>query len=141
MKSIADRIKFGANFDDQDYLSGNVPLYFAVSFGHTGILKLLIVDFKALDDATALTYTVSYKLKEMAEFLIEKGANVNSTCTNLKTPLHFALMLNHEEFVLLLLQNGASLNARDQDKITPIEEGLMSNQMTAFKTMIAYTQF
>ena len=47
--------------------------------------------------------------KEMAEFLIEKGANVNSTCTNLKTPLHYALMINHEEFVLLLLQNGAFL--------------------------------
>ena len=61
LMSIADRIKFGANFDDQDYPSGNVPLYFAVSFGHTGILKLLIVDFKALDDATASTYTVSYK--------------------------------------------------------------------------------
>ena len=42
----------------------------------------------------------------MAEFLIENGANVNSNCTNLKTPLHFALMLNHEEF-LLILQNGA----------------------------------
>ena len=53
-----------------------------------------------------LTYAVGYKQKEMAEFLIENGANVNSNCTNLKTPLHFALMLNHEEF-LLILQNGA----------------------------------
>ena len=60
------------------------------------------------------------------------GAKVNSTCTNLKTPLHFALMLNHEEFVLLLLQNGASLKAKYQDKRTPIEEGLMRKQMTAF---------
>ena len=76
----------------------------------------------------------------MAKFLIENGGNVNSNCTNLKTPLHFALMLSHEEFVLLLLQNGASLNAKDQDKINPIEEGLMSKQMTASKTMIAYTQ-
>ena len=76
----------------------------------------------------------------MAEFLIKNGAN-GATCSNLKTPLHFPLMLNHEEFVLLLLQNGASLNARDQDKITPIKEGLMRKQMTAFKTMIAYTRF
>ena len=59
----------------------------------------------------------------------------------MKTPLHFALVLNHEEFVFLLLQNGASLNAMDQDKITPIEEGLMSKQVTAFTTMIAYTKF
>ena len=70
------------------------------------------IDSKAWDVATALTYALSYKQKEMAEFLIKNGANVNSTCSNLKTPLHFALMLNHEEFVL---QNGASLNAKDQD--------------------------
>ena len=78
------------------------------------ILKLPIengasIDFEALDGATALT--VSYKQKEMAEFLIENGANSNSTCANLKTPLHFALMPSHEEFVILLLQSGASFNA------------------------------
>ena len=57
--------------------------------------------------------------------------------------LHLALILHHKEFVILFLQNGAStyLNAMDQDKITPIEEGLMSNQMTAFKIMLAYAQF
>ena len=47
------------------------------------ILKLLIengasIDFKALDGATALTYAVNYREKEMAEILIENGANVNS---------------------------------------------------------------
>ena len=92
---------------------------------------------KAWDGATALTYTVIYKQKKMATFLIENGANVISTSTNLKTPLHFALTINHEEFVHLLLQNGA----KDQDKINPIEKGLMRKQMTAFKTMLAYTQF
>ena len=50
-------------------------------------------------------------------------------------------MLNQEEFVLLLFQNGAFFNGKNQDKISPIEEGLMSEQMTAFKTMILYTQF
>ena len=89
-----------------------------------------------MDSVTELTYAVNYKQKEMAKFLIE-----NSTCTNLKTPFHFALMLNHEAFVLLLLKNGASLNAKDQDKRIPIEEGLMRQQMTAFKTMIMYTEF
>ena len=86
-----------------------------------------------------LTYAVNYGEKVMAEILIENGTNVNSTCTNFKTPLHFALLLNHEEFVLLLLQNGASLNAKDQDNISPIEEGLMRKLLTAIKTVIAYT--
>ena len=112
-----------------------------------GILKLLIenvvsINFKALDGGTALTYAVN-QLQAIGNgwFLIKNDANVNSTCTNLKTPLHFALMLNHEEFVLLLLQNGDFFNAKDQDKINPIEEVLMRKQMTAFKTMIPFPQF
>ena len=77
----------------------------------------------------------------MVAFLIKNGANVNSTCTNLKTPLHFTLMLNHKEFVILLLPNSAFFNAKDQDKKNPIEEGFMRKQITAFKAMIACTQF
>ena len=80
----------------------------------------------------------------MARFLQKKPNRFQecflaySTCSNVKTPLHLALALNHEEFVLLLLQNGASLNTKDQDRRTPIEEGgLMRKQMTAFKTMLA----
>ena len=77
-------IEHGANIDDHENLSGNVPLHYAISFGQMRILKLLIengasIDFKALEGATALTYAVSCRKKEMAEFLIEKGANVNST--------------------------------------------------------------
>ena len=83
-------IEDGANIDDHENLFENVQLKFAASFGHIMILKLLIengvsINFKALDGGTALTYAVSYKLKEMAESIIENGTNANSTCTNLKT--------------------------------------------------------
>ena len=60
---------------------------------------------------------------------------------NLKTPLHFTLMLNHEEFVISLLQNGVIFYAKDQDKINPIEEGSKGKQMTTFKTILSYNQF
>ena len=49
LKSIANRIEHGANIDDQDYLSGNVPLHYAVSFGHMRILKLLIENGVSID--------------------------------------------------------------------------------------------
>ena len=104
---------------------------------HTLIKNDASIDSKAWDVSTALTYTVSYKQKEMAEFLIENGANVNSTCSNLKTPLHFALVLNHEDFVHLLLQNGASLNVKDNNKRTPIEYCFQWKKMDAFKLIIA----
>ena len=44
---------------------------------HTRIKNDASIDSKVWDVATALTYTVSYKQKEMAEFLIENSANVN----------------------------------------------------------------
>ena len=45
---------------------------------HTLIKIDASIDSKAWDVATALTYEFSYKQKEMAEFLIGNGANVNS---------------------------------------------------------------
>ena len=76
---------------------------------HTQIKTDAFIDSKVWNVAIALTCAVSYKQKEMAEFLIANSANVSSPCNNLKTPLHFALMLSLEEFVILLLQNGAFL--------------------------------
>ena len=75
-------IEHGANIDNHENLFGNVPLHLAISFGHIRILRLIIenhasIDFKALDGATALTYAVNYREKEMAEILIKSGANVN----------------------------------------------------------------
>ena len=54
------------------------------------ILKLLIengasVSFKPLEGGIALTYADSYRTEEISEFLIKSGANINSTCNNLKT--------------------------------------------------------
>ena len=73
---------------------------------------LACIESKAWDVATALAYSVNHKQKEFAKFLIENGANVNSTCGKLKNLLHFAHILNHEEFVILLFQNGAFLKPR-----------------------------
>ena len=77
-------IEHGANIDDHENLSGNVPLHLAISCRQLRILMLLIengtsIDCKALDGATAWTYAVNNKQREMAEFLVENGANVYST--------------------------------------------------------------
>ena len=61
-------IEHGANIDNHENLSGNVPLHFAVSFGHMRVLEMLVengasIDFKALDGATALTYAIKSKSK------------------------------------------------------------------------------
>ena len=84
-----------------------------------------------MDGATALIYAVNYKQKGMAEFLIQNGANVNSTLNNLKTPLHFALMLNHEEFWILLPQNGAFFRFQGSRQENSYWRRFNGKQMTA----------
>ena len=54
---------------------------------HTQFKSKASIESKAWDVATALTYAVNYRENEMAEILIENGANVNLSCTNFKTPL------------------------------------------------------
>ena len=133
-------VECGANINDYENLTGYIPIHFAVFSGHKRILKLLIKngashDLKAFDGSTALINAITH-LK--VEILLENGVNVNSSCNQLVTPLHYAVNQDLAEYIILLLQNGASLNAKDQYKRTPIEYSLIRKQMAVFKIMMAY---
>jgi broad specificity phosphatase PhoE len=75
---------------------------------------------------TALHWASSYGFVEIAQYLIDKGANVNDKNLNDMTPLHYAVIFGRIEAVWLLLTHGAnvSLRARNQrwvGELTPIE--------------------
>jgi len=59
--------------------------------------------------------------KEVAELLIDKGANVNGKSDEAGTPLHQAADRGHEEIVELLIAGGADVNARRDDGMTPLD--------------------
>ena len=50
----------------------------------------------------------------MAEFLIEKGADVNAKDRDAFTPLHLATQLVYTDMAALLIAKGASLNEKEQ---------------------------
>ena len=58
--------------------------------------------------------------KEVAQFLLAKGADVNALEMGNGTPLLFAAMENHKDVVELLLAHGARVNLKTDDGWTPL---------------------
>lgn len=58
---------------------------------------------------------------EIAKYLIEKGAHVNSDGMHNWTPLHSACELGFYEIAKCLVEHGANIHAKDSDGIIPIQ--------------------
>ena len=58
---------------------------------------------------------------EVAELLIQKGANVNVSGDDGGTALHAAAFLGQYEVAKLLVQKGADVNARKNDGVTAMD--------------------
>jgi ankyrin repeat protein len=59
-------------------------------------------------------------MKEIVSLLIEKGADINITDSEYRTPLHQVCVDRNLEIVRHLLDNGANINAKDSDGRTPL---------------------
>ena len=62
-------------------------------------------------------------VRNIAEFLISKGVDINAKGYQDKTPLH---MVDCTEICELLLSKGADVNARDNQGFTPLRQALMN---------------
>lgn len=59
---------------------------------------------------------------ELAELMIEKGADINYTKNaNNDTPLHLAVMMGNLEYAEFLIKNGADLNAKNIEGDRPVD--------------------
>ena len=58
---------------------------------------------------------------EIAELLIDNGADVNAMRGGGGTPLSYAASWGHEEIVELLIANGADVNVKDAFSETPLD--------------------
>lgn len=57
---------------------------------------------------------------KMAEFLLDKGANINARDRFGNTPLHYATNASNQETAELLVERGADVNAANEVGITPL---------------------
>jgi ankyrin repeat protein len=73
------------------------------------------------DDATLLHLAVGQNHKELAEYLIAQGADVNAQTRDHLTPLHMAAQNANITIAVLLLRNGAKINPVDLKGWTPLD--------------------
>lgn len=57
---------------------------------------------------------------EVAQMLIQKGADVNARSKHGYTPLHQAAEFNKANMSKLLIDNGADVNAQNDEGVTPL---------------------
>ncbi len=100
IQQITELIEAGANINAVTTVQKETPLHIAVRYGH----------------------------KEVAELLLNKGANVNAVERRKWTPLHTAVKSGKVQVAELLLDRGANVNAVDNLDMTPLHFALKYNR-------------
>lgn len=75
--------------------------------------------------------------KDVVEFLLAKGADVNVEDQNHQAPLHDAAGSGHKEVVKLLLAKGANVNAKMYQDFTPLHNAASSGHKDVVSLLLA----
>jgi len=114
-------LKHGADINALDKQK-RTPLYNAVMSGRTQVAEMLIKRGATFDINQLLEEVVSNHVadRDVFEFLMHHGADINHTTENGDTPLHIAVKNDYRVITKLLVNNGADINAKDAAGHTPL---------------------
>ena len=103
--------------------SYKTPLNYAAENNNLPVAKLLIAhgaDVEGGGSSPLSSAGVNGDFVEMAQVLVENGANVNARNSQGSTPLHPACSRGNKKVVKYLLSKGADANAKDENGTTPL---------------------
>jgi len=106
--------------------SRHLNLYEAAESGDIEAVKQHLADGTDIElkctgcGSTALGHAAKHGHNEIAELLIENGADVSAKSESGGTPLHLAALMGHKEIAELLIAKGADVNAKSEDGWTPL---------------------
>jgi ankyrin repeat protein len=107
------------------------PLHYAAFWGLHSIVHFLVIDHSqdvrsrsVTDDATPLHVASKNGHKQVACFLIERGADPSAQDKDGNTPLHLASRWGYVEVAHMLIERGADPSAQNEDGNTPLHQAL-----------------
>ncbi len=112
---------------DASPFSAGDGIWAASSVGNIEVVKQHLakgVDIDAVDSVSGITplaWAVIRGQSQMAELLVQHGADVNAKNNDGGTSLHAAAFLGRVEIVKLLVQHEADINAKNNDGETPMD--------------------
>lgn len=86
---------------------------------------------------TALQLACKFNQVETAKYLIERGADINTSNIIGFTPMHSAAGSNADKIIRILHERGALLDARNDDGNTPLMFAAICGKDNSIKTLIA----
>lgn len=89
------------------------------------------------DNLNLLHKAAQEGLYDVAEYLISKGANVNSTDEYGDTPLHIASYFGNLSIVRMLARNGASIHSRNKSGWTPLHNAAQEGHYEVVEYLIS----
>ena len=129
--------------NDGKYLDNLPPLHQAVAIGDLETVKRLLKERPGdieseggCDSATPLHYAAYQGRQDVAIFLIEHGARLDSRDTDGATPLHWSVPLGHLSMFRLLIESGADINSRSTKGRTPLHWCGWKNQPAIAKYIL-----
>lgn len=131
-EEVARLVKDDPESANSRHADGYPALHFAVSMDHRDIVATLLAAGGDVDirnrcdttgsiDETALHCAAFWRRDEIANMLIDAGADVNALTDLKSTPLHNAARMGSVNIAKLLLDHGADSDARDNKNQTPLD--------------------
>ncbi|KAF6823199.1 ankyrin unc44 [Colletotrichum musicola] len=137
-KSIEKLLEYGADLEAR-LQNGKTALHVAISMRSSPMVEFLSDQGAYLDrrvnEHTALTYAIATASPDIAELLIEAGANVDHPSTKGNFPMLAAAAAGDLRTMKLLLSRGALLDAAGSEGYLPIHMAAHKNRVEILHTL------
>jgi len=122
------------------------PLHYAISCGMLGVATFLIVEHSQdvnargfFSDRTPLHIASRHGDVELAQVLLEHGAEIDARDIGGETPIFLASECEHVELVQFLLKQGADAEARkDEMDLSLLEDALVSGCIEVARVLLEH---